>query len=211
LLRQALALREQLLGSEHPNLAWSLYNVGVALDANNRPQEAEPFLRRAITLFATLNPRKDKEHPGYRTAVDYYDNLLAASGLSKDDRRKQIDVIGPGKRLSEEKPDVGRPAEMVREITSCPVNNVDWQRRYWDCTLQRVQDTYRYHRLLTIHQQRLSRFHISPNSMTARMWDLPFYSSLALTFVTGEGRPDEPDSTEGHSVWLFSIPCMRLE
>ncbi|NEQ29164.1 MAG: tetratricopeptide repeat protein, partial [Microcoleus sp. SIO2G3] len=48
---QALALRRQLLGEEHPNLASSLNNLAGLYRSQGRYSEAEPLLVQALTIF----------------------------------------------------------------------------------------------------------------------------------------------------------------
>jgi serine/threonine-protein kinase len=52
--RQALALKETYLGSEHVDSAISMVNVGEALHELGRDDEAEPVLARARDVFARL-------------------------------------------------------------------------------------------------------------------------------------------------------------
>jgi Flp pilus assembly protein TadD len=48
--RRALALRERVLGPDHPDVAQSISNLAVVLAALGRPAEAEPLHRRALAL-----------------------------------------------------------------------------------------------------------------------------------------------------------------
>jgi len=57
---RALALREKYLPPEHPDLGWSLNNIGTTLFNKGDFEEAEPYLRRAIEIWTKgLGP----EHP----------------------------------------------------------------------------------------------------------------------------------------------------
>jgi tetratricopeptide (TPR) repeat protein len=49
-LAEALAIREGLLHSEHPDIAVSLNNLALLLQDTNRLSEAEPLYRRALTI-----------------------------------------------------------------------------------------------------------------------------------------------------------------
>lgn len=51
--RRALALREKHLPPEHPDLGWSLNNIGTTLFNRGDFEEAEPYLRRAIEIWTT--------------------------------------------------------------------------------------------------------------------------------------------------------------
>jgi CHAT domain-containing protein/tetratricopeptide (TPR) repeat protein len=48
--QRALALREQALGPDHPDVATSLNNLGAAYEAESRFGEAEPLLKRALAI-----------------------------------------------------------------------------------------------------------------------------------------------------------------
>ncbi|MBX7212116.1 MAG: tetratricopeptide repeat protein [Verrucomicrobiaceae bacterium] len=50
LMRRALAIDEQRLGSDHPEIAGHLNNLGCLLRATSRIDEAEPLLRRALAI-----------------------------------------------------------------------------------------------------------------------------------------------------------------
>ncbi|MEL7500602.1 MAG: tetratricopeptide repeat protein [Planctomycetota bacterium] len=50
LIRRALAINEQIVGSEHPNVAKGLSNLGLLLMRTNRLAEAEPMMRRAMAI-----------------------------------------------------------------------------------------------------------------------------------------------------------------
>jgi tetratricopeptide (TPR) repeat protein len=49
-LRRALRIQTSALGAEHPDVAWTLYNVGRALYRKGEPGGALVDLRRALTL-----------------------------------------------------------------------------------------------------------------------------------------------------------------
>ena len=60
LSRQALAIREKVLGAEHADVAASLENLGSIYAAQGQYAQAEPLLRRALGIREkTLGP----EHP----------------------------------------------------------------------------------------------------------------------------------------------------
>ena len=50
LMRRALAIGENSLGPDHPNVATALNNLALLLQATNRLAEAEPLMRRALAI-----------------------------------------------------------------------------------------------------------------------------------------------------------------
>ena len=48
LFKRALVIREQALGTEHPDVAWSLNNLGEFYRTHGRYAEAEPLFERAL-------------------------------------------------------------------------------------------------------------------------------------------------------------------
>ncbi len=73
LLRRALAIDEQTLRNDHPNVARDLNNLAQLLRATNRPAEAEPLLRRATRILE--NP-DGEPLPNYASALDNLAVLL---------------------------------------------------------------------------------------------------------------------------------------
>jgi tetratricopeptide (TPR) repeat protein len=53
LVREAIALKEHLVGNNHPDVAVSLWGLGAALIDGGKPKEALPFLDRAEVIFRT--------------------------------------------------------------------------------------------------------------------------------------------------------------
>jgi tetratricopeptide (TPR) repeat protein len=49
-LRRAVAMVEQIYGTEHPDLGTEFNNLAQLLQATNRPSEAEPLMRRALAI-----------------------------------------------------------------------------------------------------------------------------------------------------------------
>jgi hypothetical protein len=77
LLRQAAALQEQTLGSQHPDLANTLNNLGVLCEMTDNPIDAEHYFRRAFTIAtATLGP----DHPFVVTSRKNLHDFCAARG-----------------------------------------------------------------------------------------------------------------------------------
>ena len=80
LLRRALAINEQSLGPDHPEVATNLNNLARLLQDTNRRSEAEPLLRRALAIFeSSLGP----EHPTTVTVRENLELLLASMGGEK--------------------------------------------------------------------------------------------------------------------------------
>ena len=72
LYARALALKEKLLGPEHPDVAVTLNNLAVLLKALGRRDEAAEAYRRALAIFeATLEP----QHPKIATCRANYERL----------------------------------------------------------------------------------------------------------------------------------------
>jgi tetratricopeptide (TPR) repeat protein len=63
-MQRALAIREKVLGPEHPDTAHSLNNLAELYRAQGRPDEAAPLYQRALAICeAALGPK----HPITRT------------------------------------------------------------------------------------------------------------------------------------------------
>jgi len=72
-LLQALAIRERLLGPEHPDVAESLNNLALLYHAQGKYEQAEPLLQRALTIRQkALGP----EHPDVALVLENYASLL---------------------------------------------------------------------------------------------------------------------------------------
>jgi tetratricopeptide (TPR) repeat protein len=78
---RALALREQLLGPEHPDVATSLNNLAELCESQGRYAEAEPLFQRALTIREqALGP----EHPDTATSLNNLAGLYQAQGRYPD-------------------------------------------------------------------------------------------------------------------------------
>ena len=65
MLREVAAIQEASLGSEHPDLANTLNNLGIVSEIVGKPEDAEQFFRRACAIAATsLEP----SHPFVATS-----------------------------------------------------------------------------------------------------------------------------------------------
>jgi hypothetical protein len=68
-----LAIREKMLGAEHPDTATSLSNLGRLFRDLGRPDEAEPLFLRAIAVGDKVF---GAEHPLTRRYQSHYARLL---------------------------------------------------------------------------------------------------------------------------------------
>ncbi|HEY0754932.1 MAG TPA: tetratricopeptide repeat protein [Ktedonobacteraceae bacterium] len=73
LYRRALAIRERVLGGEHPDTAHSLNNLAGLYRVQGRYRDAEPLYRRALEINERV---LGVEHPNTRTVRDNYQELL---------------------------------------------------------------------------------------------------------------------------------------
>jgi hypothetical protein len=79
LYRRALALKEKLLGPDHPDTALTLNNLAVLRNEHGNTAEAVALYRRAIAAFErTLG----KRHVKTRTCRDNLRRLLQKAGRS---------------------------------------------------------------------------------------------------------------------------------
>ena len=77
LLREALAIQEARLGSDHPALATTLNNLAIACEAIDKLPDAERFYRRA---YAIALDSFDGSHPQVSTSRR---NSACSAGLSR--------------------------------------------------------------------------------------------------------------------------------
>ena len=72
-MRRALAIDEQSLGPDHPNVAIRLNNLALLLQDTNRLAEAEPLMRRALAIDEqSLGP----DHPNVAIHLNNLAQLL---------------------------------------------------------------------------------------------------------------------------------------
>ena len=77
LSRQALEIRQKVLGQGHPSTATSLNNLARLLDDQGKPGEAEPLYRQALEIQQkVLGP----EHPDTANSLNNLASLLQAQG-----------------------------------------------------------------------------------------------------------------------------------
>ena len=76
-LEKALAIREKVLGPDHPDTATSLNNLGYLLQAQGQLAEAQPYYARALAIWEkVLGP----DHPNTATSLNNLGYLLQAQG-----------------------------------------------------------------------------------------------------------------------------------
>jgi tetratricopeptide (TPR) repeat protein len=85
LYERALAISEQALGPDHPNVATSLNNLARLLQATNRLSEAEPLMQRSIVILLKSTRLTGHLHPSLRTVFSNYYSLLTELRLSQEE------------------------------------------------------------------------------------------------------------------------------
>jgi tetratricopeptide (TPR) repeat protein len=81
--RRALEIKERVLGVLHPDTAWSIGNVGVALHELGRDAEAEPYCRRAVeTVERLVGPESTRS----ATAIYNWAETLLGLGRTQEAR-----------------------------------------------------------------------------------------------------------------------------
>ena len=75
------AIREKVLGPEHPTLALTLNNLADLLAETGRAGEAEGLLRRALAIVEASAGRR---HPTYLAAAGNLAALLRAQGRAAE-------------------------------------------------------------------------------------------------------------------------------
>ncbi|MBV8556040.1 MAG: tetratricopeptide repeat-containing protein, partial [Planctomycetaceae bacterium] len=77
--RQALAIRQQVLGARHPDTAQSLNNLALLLKSQGDYAAAKPLYEQALAIDKVALGEK---HPGYATDLNNLAALLEAQGDS---------------------------------------------------------------------------------------------------------------------------------
>ena len=86
LYQRALAIREKVLGPEHPDVATSLNNLAALYHAQGRYADAEPLFQRALAIQEkALGP----EHPDVATVRKNYAALLRATNRDAEAARRK--------------------------------------------------------------------------------------------------------------------------
>ncbi len=164
LLRRALEIRKKQLGSEHPDVAEVLNNLGVLLKAQGKDGEAEPFYRRALEIDeeAELLYRRALEIRVKLLGLDHLDvveslNNLAALLYNQGKYRESESLFSRALDICEKQHGLDHP------YVALSVNNLGM--------LLKVQGKYReaeslYRRALEIWEKQLGSDH--PNTKIAK-------------------------------------------
>ena len=73
LYQRSLAIREKVLGSEHPDVGLSLNNLAELYRTQGKYAEAEPLYQRALTI---LTKSVGPDHPNVATTLENFAELL---------------------------------------------------------------------------------------------------------------------------------------
>jgi serine/threonine protein kinase/Tfp pilus assembly protein PilF len=99
MFREAVALRKKLLGKEHPAVAKSLNNVGIALYRQGRLAEAETLQREALAMHKEV---QGSEHPDVASSLNNLAGVLLDEGklqeaetLYRQALAMQTKLLGP--------------------------------------------------------------------------------------------------------------------
>jgi hypothetical protein len=99
-LTQVCAIRERILGAEHPGYAVSLLMLGSALGQAGKPDEAEGTFTKAAQIFKNAYGR---EHPRYAIALTHQawlcerrDDIGRAESLCREAMQVQKKLLGEG-------------------------------------------------------------------------------------------------------------------
>ena len=80
-LQRALVVQKKTLGSDHPDLAKTLYNLAVLYGQQGKYDKAKPLFRQALTIDEkVLGP----EHPDIATLLDNYAGVLRRAKQTRD-------------------------------------------------------------------------------------------------------------------------------
>ncbi|MEK7485529.1 MAG: tetratricopeptide repeat protein, partial [Planctomycetota bacterium] len=77
LFRRSLEIKEKALGKEHPNIAMSLNNLALLLQAKGDYEGAEPLFRRSLEIKEKV---LGKDHPDVAMSLNNLGSLLYAKG-----------------------------------------------------------------------------------------------------------------------------------
>jgi hypothetical protein len=80
LYRRALAMKEKLLGPEHPDVAVTLNNLATLYRSQDRLEEAKGLYRRCLSIFKKA---LDPIHPSLIACTTNYSRLLRAAAGAK--------------------------------------------------------------------------------------------------------------------------------
>ncbi len=113
LLRQALATRIQLFGSENTSVAFALNNLGISLQAQGRSAESETTYREALEIRTRL---LGERHPDVAATQVNLASLLVSVGEFEAAERLGREAL---ESLKESKPGHWRIAHADRVLGSC--------------------------------------------------------------------------------------------
>jgi tetratricopeptide (TPR) repeat protein len=80
---EALSMRRQILGDDHPDVAWSMYNLAYVLLERGKTRDAEDSLKKA---FAMRGPNLPDGHPVVSSSFLLLGRILMARGLNEEAR-----------------------------------------------------------------------------------------------------------------------------
>ncbi|NET67072.1 MAG: tetratricopeptide repeat protein [Moorea sp. SIO1G6] len=104
LAQDALRIRKQLLGEEHPDIATSLNDLGLLYDAMGRYEQAEPLLNQALEMRRRL---LGKEHPSVALSLNNLAELYYSMARYSEAEPLYTQALEMRKRLlGDEHPDV---------------------------------------------------------------------------------------------------------
>ncbi|MEH2151404.1 tetratricopeptide repeat-containing protein, partial [Nostoc sp.] len=106
LAERELAIRKQILGEEHPDVAASLNNLAALYYAQRRDADAEPLFRQALEMRKRL---LGEEHPDVAQSLNQLATLYNRQGRDADAEPLFRQALEMRKRLlGEEHPDVAQ-------------------------------------------------------------------------------------------------------
>ena len=80
----ALAIWEESVSPNHPEIATGLNNLALLLKATKRMGEAEPLMRRQVEIFVKFSRATDRAYPKLEATINNYARLLDAMGHSQE-------------------------------------------------------------------------------------------------------------------------------
>jgi tetratricopeptide (TPR) repeat protein len=95
LYRRALAIWENSLGPDHPNVASALNNLARLLKATNRFAEAEPLMRRALAIRVKFSRDSGHVHPHLQDTVNGYAGLLEEMDMTQEQVLAKLREMAP--------------------------------------------------------------------------------------------------------------------
>ena len=84
---------ERSFGSDHPKVALRLNNLANLFYVTNRWAEAEPLMRRALTIVSEFTRRTGHEHPYLKAFSANYRGFLEDLGKSKAEIEETIEAL----------------------------------------------------------------------------------------------------------------------